>query len=65
MTEHTAIRVRKDAKERAAQSKREDETWNDYLQRCTDNPPEDRRYVDADAVADELAERLAGEGADA
>jgi len=50
MTEYTSIRVTQTAKEDAEASKRDGETWNEYLQRCTDNPPEVREYVDADAV---------------
>ena len=50
MTEYTSIRVTVDAKEAAETSKRDGETWNDYLQRCTDNPPEVREYVDAEAI---------------
>jgi len=50
MTEYTSIRVTQAAKEAAEASKRDGETWNEYLQRCTDNPPEVREYVDADAV---------------
>ena len=50
MTEYTSIRVTVDAKEKAEASKRDGETWNEYLQRCTANPPEVREYVDADAV---------------
>ena len=51
MTEYTSIRVTVDAKDDAEESKRDGETWNEYLQRCTDNPPEVREYVDADAIA--------------
>jgi len=50
MAEYTSIRVTVDAKDAAEQSKRDGETWNDYLQRCTDNPPEVREFVDADAI---------------
>ena len=50
MTEYTSIRVTVDAKEDAEESKRDGETWNEYLQRCTENPPEAREYVDADAL---------------
>jgi hypothetical protein len=53
MTDYTTIRVTKDAKAEAEQSKRDGETWNEYLQRCTENPPEVREFVDADAVAGE------------
>lgn len=72
--EYTTIRVTQDAKDDAEESKRDSETWNDYLRRCTDNPPETREYVKADAlvgavvsdlraqlpaeVADEVEERL-------
>ena len=51
MTEYTSIRVTQEAKDAAESSKRESETWNEYLQRCTDNPPEVREYVDTDAIA--------------
>ena len=51
MTEYTSIRVTQEAKENAEASKRDGETWNEYLQRCTDNPPEVREYVDTDAIA--------------
>ena len=51
MTEYTSIRVTQEAKENAEASKRDGETWNEYLQRCTGNPPEVREYVDADAIA--------------
>ena len=50
MTEYTSIRVTQEAKDAAQESKADSETWNEYLQRCTDNPPEVREYVDADAV---------------
>ena len=51
MTEYTSIRVTQEAKDAAEASKRDGETWNEYLQRCTDNPPEVREYVDTDAIA--------------
>jgi len=47
MTDYTTIRVTEDAKAEAEQSKRDDETWNEYIQRCTENPPEVREYVPA------------------
>ena len=50
MTEYTSIRVTVDAKEKAQASKRDGETWNEYLQRCTDNPPEIREFVDAKSL---------------
>ena len=54
MTEYTSIRVTVDTKEKAQASKREGETWNEYLQRCTANPPEVREYVELG----DLQERL-------
>ena len=52
MTEYTSIRVTQEAKEAAQESKRDGETWNEYLQRCTDNPPEVREYVSAKEIAE-------------
>jgi len=48
MTDYTTIRVSQDAKAEAQQAKRDNETWNDYIQRCTDEPPAVREFVDAD-----------------
>jgi hypothetical protein len=48
MTDYTTIRVSQDAKAAAQEAKREQETWNDYIQRCTDEPPVVREFVDAD-----------------
>lgn len=54
MTDYTTIRVTEDAKTEAEQSKRDSETWNEFLRRCTENPPERREFVDADTVTAEL-----------
>jgi len=54
MTEYTSIRVTKAAKEAAQESKADSETWNEYLQRCTDNPPELREYVEAENLSERL-----------
>ena len=56
MTEYTSIRVTKAAKEAAQESKADSETWNEYLQRCTDNPPELKEFVDADKIDTGTAE---------
>jgi len=48
MTDYTTIRVSQAAKAEAQQAKRDNETWNDYIQRCTDEPPTVREFVDAD-----------------
>ena len=54
MTEYTSIRVTQEAKDAAESSKRESETWNEYLQRCTDNPPELKEFVEAGDLSDRL-----------
>ena len=54
MTEYTSIRVTQEAKEAAQESKADSETWNEYLQRCTDNPPEIREFVEAGNLSDRL-----------
>ena len=50
MTDYTTIRVSKAAKESAQESKRDGETWNDYLQRCTDTPPSVTEFVPIEDV---------------
>lgn len=50
VTEYTTIRVRQDAKDKAEQHKQADESWSDYLLRCTSNPPEVIEYVNKDVV---------------
>ena len=50
MTEYTTIRVSKTAKESAQEAKKDGETWNDYLQRCTDTPPSVTEFVPVEDV---------------
>jgi len=50
MTEYTTIRVSKDAKAKAQEAKRDGETWNEYLQRCTETPPELQEFVPVEEV---------------
>ena len=50
MTDYTTIRVSKAAKESAQEAKRDGETWNDYLQRCTDTPPSVTEFVPIEDV---------------
>ena len=50
MTEYTSIRVTQEAKDAAETSKRDGETWNDYLQRCTDTPPSVTKFVPVEDV---------------
>ena len=45
--DYTAIRISKDAREAAEAAKRDGETWDDYIRRCTDNPPEMREFVES------------------
>jgi len=47
MTDYTTIRVTKDAIDKAREAKHDDETWNEYIQRCTEQPPEIVEYVEA------------------
>ena len=50
MTEYTTIRVSKAAKESAQEAKKDGETWNDYLQRCTNTPPSVTEFVSVEDV---------------
>lgn len=53
MTEYKTLRVPEGAYETAKDSKREDETWGEFLQRCSDTPPAIKRFVEAgDADSD-------------
>ncbi len=48
--DYTTIRVPRADKETAAAAKRDGETWGEYLQRCTDNAPEETRVIPADEI---------------
>ena len=50
MTDYTTIRVSKAAKEAAQEAKRDGETWNDYIQRCTDTPTSVTEFVPVEDV---------------
>ena len=50
MTDYTTIRVSKAAKESAQEAKRDGETWNEYLQRCTETPPNVQEFVPVEEV---------------
>ena len=52
MTDYTTIRVSKEAKESAQEAKKDGETWNDYIQRCTDTPPNVTEFVSLEDVVD-------------
>lgn len=47
MTDYKTLRVPESAWEQARESKRENETWGEFLRRCSDNPPEIREFVEA------------------
>jgi len=48
-TEYKTMRVPKDAWETANKSKQDGETWGEFLQRCSQNPPEIKKFVEAGA----------------
>jgi len=51
MTNYKTLRIPQDAYDAAREAKRERETWGDFVQRCSQTPPEVREFVDA-AVAE-------------
>jgi len=71
MVEYKTLRVPADAYEEARESKDDSETWGEFLQRCSENPPETKEFVDAtrgvqleateyEKIAREVAEELEG-----
>lgn len=59
--EYKSIRVSEDVKQTAAEAKRDDETWDEFVLRCSENPPEVREFVERESVdieqtLDELAD---------
>lgn len=50
MTEYKTLRVPEDAYELAKDAKQDDknETWGEYLRRCSENPPLVKEFVEAD-----------------
>jgi len=68
-TEYKTLRVPEPDYEQARESKHDSETWGEFLQRCSENPPETKEYVDAtrgvqleateiEKIAREVVERL-------
>jgi len=53
MVDYTTMRVPTPDYENAKESKKDSETWGEFLQRCTEQPPEIVEYVDT-AQLDEL-----------
>ena len=71
MTEYKTMRVPEEAWEAAKASKKAEETWGEFIQRCSNNPPEIKRFVEGSAtntvqleateyskIADELESRM-------
>jgi hypothetical protein len=69
MVEYKTLRVPAPDYEKARESKVESETWGEFLQRCSENPPETKEFVDAsrgveleatqiNKIAQEVAEQL-------
>lgn len=69
MVEYKTLRVPEPDYEEARESKHDSETWGEFLQRCSENPPKTKEYVDAtrgvqleateyERIAQELADRL-------
>jgi hypothetical protein len=56
--DYTSIRVDKDAKQAAAAAKKDGETWDEYVQRCAENPPVVKEFVEAGGLDTETAEKL-------
>ena len=53
-TEYKTLRVPAPAYKKAKENKKDGETWGEYLQRCTDNPPELKEFVEAGDLRDRL-----------
>jgi len=47
MVDYKTLRVPEPDYEQARKSKHDSETWGEFLQRCSENPPETKEYVDA------------------
>jgi len=57
VTEYKTLRVPEDAYEVAKDSKQETETWGEFLQRCSENPPETVEYVKVNELEELLQEQ--------
>lgn len=53
--DYTAIRCTNGAKSEADEAREPGETWNEYVRRCAENPPEVINVVRVDEIRDELA----------
>jgi hypothetical protein len=59
MVDYKTIRIPAEDYEQAKQSKRDSETWGEFVQRCTDEPPEVRELVDFAEVGSTLTDDIA------
>lgn len=50
MTDYKTVRVREADYQAAKESKHDDESWSDYIRRCTDEPPDIREFIAADEI---------------
>lgn len=58
-TDYKTLRVPEAAYAQAKADKRDEETWGEFLQRCSKNPPEIRRFVEAgDVSTDKIINRI-------
>ena len=48
--DYKTMRVPREAWEQANDAKQDKETWGEYLQRCTDNPPEITEFVEKEST---------------
>ena len=54
--DYSTLRIPTPDYENAKESKRENETWGEFIQRCTDNPPEIKEFVETDKIDTGAAE---------
>lgn len=52
MTEYKTLRVPEESYHAAKDAKHDDETWGEFLQRCSETRPEIREFVDASELDD-------------
>jgi len=57
-TEYKTLRVPEPDYEKARESKEESETWGEFLQRCSENPPENVELVPVDELERTLLGRI-------
>jgi len=63
MTEYdTRIPVTAEGRDIAREAKRDGETWDEYIRRCADEPPEVTELVDAEQLVDAIAAEADGQG---